>query len=806
MPRHATPRISSHHSSIHRGGTAEVDAIEREGRDGGDRTSISMSTASTAATTSGTTSTSVPAGFARRIARALEVRLTDDVVASGTTTTTARGGRTSDEGGNGEATMTATTATPVDLGTCARALSDIVARERDAANRRRASGTRTRGTEDDAPSEKESVTSVNLRAVVERRGLALNESFLDCSMRAQSKLSQVEATLEALDGARDRMRNAVEGSKQKTSALVRESDRARADLDVIKSRRELVNSFAVDFQLTKAHVEALTLADERAGDASATLTATATATDADELPPLFFQALERVKVIQGNCAKLANTEQQRAGLELMDVMTSYAEAAHEKLRRWVVAKCRTLAEQDDFITDGDESALRKAVSALRRRPTLFKACVEEVTRTRHNALFRRFITALTRGSAGAKPIEVHAHDPFRYASDMLSWVHQAVAGEKEFCAVVFADDAVVEVGGGEEDADKAFDPARAMLSKVFDAICRPLKVRVEQILASVSGTAESGVMTAYKLANLLPFYRDVLANVLDVDASIAKTVGELSASAKMSFSDAVAHHGIKYRKLSLAPDTLATGDEAYAPPAVLREGVASAIELLEAVATSSKTASGSDVDAAELLAVGVNGLIDPLVVAVDAAAVRMKEQLTSVIGSKSARPKWAGDAFSLNCLLAIREPLRTYPAAGAKVDELSRAIATKVSHVADAEAGKILSASGLSDALELVVLYQEQGFSSGSSVMANDPALKIDALATALSSLVDAVGTDAPEFEQVQSPAVRRDVVARYNSQLVEAYTRVYAAVLNPSAGYGADARSKIRHGPDALSTVLGAS
>lgn len=761
-----------------------------------------MTSSTTSATTTSAT-TSVPAGFARRIAHALKVRLTDEVVASGTRDD-GREDETMMMSTRGEASMdahaatthpthpTTTHPTTIDLAACARALSEIVGCERDAADRRRASGTTTT-----TSGTTTSMSSVNLRAVVERRGLALNESFLDCSMRAQSKLSQVEATLEALDGARDRMRNAVETSKQKTSALVRESDRAREELDVITSRRELVNSFAVDFQLTKAHVEALTLADDRAGDAT-----TATATDADELPALFFQALDRVKVIQGNCAKLANTEQQRAGLELMDVMTSYAEAAHEKLRRWVVAKCRSLAEQDDFITDGDESALRKAVSALRRRPTLFKACVEEVTRTRHNALFRRFITALTRGSAGAKPIEVHAHDPFRYASDMLSWVHQAVAGEKEFCAVVFADDAVVvEVG---EDADEAFDPARAMLTKVFDAICRPLKVRVEQILASVSGTAESGVMTAYKLANLLPFYRDVLANLLDADASIAKTVGELSASAKTSFSDAVAHHGIKYRKLSLAPDTLATGDDAYAPPAMLREGVASAIELLEAVATSSKTASGSDVEAGELLAVGVNGLIDPLVVAVDAAAVRMKEQLTSVIGSKSTRPKWAGDAFSLNCLLAIREPLRTYAAAGAKVDELSRAIATKVSHVADAEAGKILSASGLSDALELVVLYQEQGFSSGSSVMANDPALKIDALATALSSLVDAVGTDAPEFEQVQSPAVRRDVVARYNGQLVEAYTRVYAAVLNPSAGYGADARSKIRHGPDALSTVLG--
>ena len=161
--------------------------------------------------------------------------------------------------------------------------------------------------------------------------------------------------------------------------------------------------------------------------------------------------------------------------------------------------------------------------------------MEEVDKNAHNALFRRFITALTRGSAGAKPIEVHAHDPFRYASDMLSWVHQAVAGEKEFCAVVFKDDAVVEVVAAKKTPTKLSIP-RAMLSKVFDAICRPLKVRVEQILASVSGTAESGVMTAYKLANLLPFYRDVLRQCARRDASIAKTVGELSASAKTSFS------------------------------------------------------------------------------------------------------------------------------------------------------------------------------------------------------------------------------------------------------------------------------
>ena len=717
-------------------------------------------------TTTTTTTGSAPAGFSRRVKRALGVRLSDVV---GTTTTTRDG--EDDAGGDGDegdGEGGTTRARSVDLATCARALSEILPLG--------AHGATT--------------SSVNLRATVERRGLALNERFLDESMRARTKLSQVEATLEALDGARERMRTALETSKQKTSSLLRETARAKEELSVIESRRELVNSFAVDFQLTKAHVDALTTVENASGEN--TEGASTAATAAPTLPSVFFQALERVKVIQGNCAKLANTDQQRAGLELMDVMTSYMETAHEKMRRWVVAKCRLLAEEDDFVTEGDERALRKAMSALRLRPTLFKACVEEVTRTRHNALFRRFITALTRGGAGTKPIEVHAHDPLRYAGDMLSWVHQAVAGEKEFCGVIFTDEAIE----GDQDA---FDPSKEMLSKVFDAICRPLKVRVEQILASASAL-EGGVMTAYKLANLLPFYRNLLGELLERDATITKTVSDLCESAKTSFADAVAQHGAKYRKLSLAPNALA-GEDAFSPPAVLREGVASAIELLESVATSSSTASGSDAEARELLALGVNGVIDPIVGAVEAAASRATEQARSVIGSSG--PKWSGHAFALNCLHAIREPLRSHAVAAAKVDELSRAIAKRVSDVADGEAGTLLASCGLNDALELVVLYQEQ-HGAGDSVMAKDPALQIDKLASALSTLVDSAGTNAPEFNEIQAPSMRGDVVSRYNDKLIEAYTRVYAAILNPSSGYGSDARSKVRHGPAALSTVLG--
>jgi len=722
-------------------------------------------------TSTPSTSTTIPAGFSRRIKQSLKLRLQDEVDRDLTSTSGA------------------TTSAPIDVAACAQALSDILGYER----KSRTGGTgvfSSSGVSPGAPTKTTAIDAANLRSVVERRGLALNESFLDASLRAQSKMTQVEATLRALDDARERMRFALDASNSKTAELLRESERAKENLKLIESRRDLVKSFAADFQLPKTFVEALSVRP------------TEDSTNDEELPKHFFEALERVKAIQANCAKLVNTDQQRAGLELMDVMTTYAESAHEKLRRWVIAKCRILAEDDDFITEHDEKTLQKAVETLRQRPLLFKACVEEVTRTRHNALFRRFITALTRGGAGTKPIEVHAHDPLRYVGDMLSWVHQAVASEKEFCMMTFGSD---EDGGIVEIDGVAFDATQDVLEKVFDACCRPLKVRVEQVFVTSSGAMEGGVMVAYKLANLMSFYKKLMFDLLGDEATLTKTMAGLKESAKTSFSDAVSQHSGKFKKTSLAPSAFAGGEDAFAPPSTLREGVSSAMDLLEAVASSSASSSGgSEEESKELLSAALDGLIDPIVQAVETAAVKVGDQMQSVIGSAASGPKWVGDAFALNCLNAIREPLRSHSSAGGKVEEISRLIARKVSDVADSEAGGLLAASGLSDALELVVLYQEQGLSSGSNVMANDPALKIDRLAAALSSLVDAAGTKLPDFAQVQSPAIRRDVTNRYNSKLIEAYSRVYAAVLQPASGYPSDVRSRIRHGPDALSTVLG--
>lgn len=53
---------------------------------------------------------------------------------------------------------------------------------------------------------------------------------------------------------------------------------------------------------------------------------------------------------------------------------------------------------------------------------------------RRDAVARAFMAALTRGG---RPIELQAHDSLRYVGDMLAWVHQACAGEKEMLESLF---------------------------------------------------------------------------------------------------------------------------------------------------------------------------------------------------------------------------------------------------------------------------------------------------------------------------------------------------------------------------------
>lgn len=86
---------------------------------------------------------------------------------------------------------------------------------------------------------------------------------------------------------------------------------------------------------------------------------------------------------------------------------------------------------------------------------------------------------------------------------------QALASERELVLALLDPDAVVNTGptahrfseGSEIDSGKTESDATFVLDRIFEGVCRPFKVRVEQVLQS-----QPNLIVAYKLSNTLEFY------------------------------------------------------------------------------------------------------------------------------------------------------------------------------------------------------------------------------------------------------------------------------------------------------------
>lgn len=150
-----------------------------------------------------------------------------------------------------------------------------------------------------------------------------------------------------------------------------------------------------------------------------------------------------------------------------------------------------------------------------------------LAQTRQAALLSSFKSALTTGSttgggASARPIELHAHDALRYIGDMLAWVHQTIAAEREFLEALLSIDTGARMPGAVRAPAHAEDE---WLGELMDAaiagLCGPLRARVLQTVRA----QESG-LNAYKVARLLHFYALTMARTLGSRALLATTLRE----------------------------------------------------------------------------------------------------------------------------------------------------------------------------------------------------------------------------------------------------------------------------------------
>ncbi|KAL9251303.1 Conserved oligomeric Golgi complex subunit 6-like protein [Drosera capensis] len=515
----------------------------------------------------------------------------------------------------------------------------------------------------------------SLRSVIEKRALSIDQEFLLASDPVQQALDRVEEEVKALSECCDRIEKALSSCNASTADIISTTERLQQELDITLQRQEIVSCFLCDYQLSNEEISALREQD---------------------LNENFFKALAHVQEIHANCKVLLRTHHQRAGLDLMDMMAVYQEGAYERLCRWVQTESRKLGDTDNPEVN---ELLNTAVRCLKERPVLFKYCAEELANMRHNALFRRFISALTRGGPGGvpRPIEVHAHDPLRYVGDMLAWLHQALASERELVHAVLDPDAVIDTGptarrfssSMEIESGKAGSDLTFVLDKIFEGVCRPFKVRVEQVLQS-----QPSLIVSYKLIIQLEFYSYTISDLIGRETAFCHTLWSLKDAAQKTFFDILKARG---DKLLRYPPLVAAD---LSPPPAVREGVSVLDEIIDTYDSMMVPPSGKKPDFDPV----ISALIDPIIQMCEQAAEAHKSkgihssrrsrvsdsaQLSkssvdvilanngTISSSQSSETPWK--IFLISCSCAIQQPLLGHESAAEYAKNLGNMINNHIS-------------------------------------------------------------------------------------------------------------------------------
>uniref|UniRef100_A0A8C8A1S9 Conserved oligomeric Golgi complex subunit 6 n=1 Tax=Oryzias sinensis TaxID=183150 RepID=A0A8C8A1S9_9TELE len=374
------------------------------------------------------------------------------------------------------------------------------------------------------------------------------------------------------------------------------------------------------------------------------------------LEDLYLRILSRVKQIHEDVKILLRTNQQTAGLEIMEQMAVLQETSYEQLYRWAQNECRGLTQETCDISP----VLTQAMEALQDRPVLYKYTLDEFGTARRCAVVRGFIDALTRGGPGGtpRPIEMHSHDPLRYVGDMLAWLHQATASEKEHLEALLKQVTLQDLE----------DNMQEVVGHITEGVCRPLKVRIEQVIV-----AEPGAVLLYKLSNLLKFYHHTISSIIGTSvASLLMTIEEMHLLSKKMFFNSLSLHASRLMdKVELPPADLG-------PTASITQTLSLLREVLTSHDSSVVPLDARQADFAQVLSC----ILDPLL------------QLCTVSASNLGTADMA--SYMVNSLYVMKTTLALFEFTDKRLEMLEFQIEAHLDTLINEQASYVLTRAGLS--------------------------------------------------------------------------------------------------------------
>jgi hypothetical protein len=544
------------------------------------------------------------------------------------------------------------------------------------------------------------------------------------------------------------MRTHITASRRETGPVMEEADSMLSQKAQVETKQKLLDAFKSHFITSDDEIAVLTSSSEPVNDE-------------------FFRILAKVKNIHQDSELLLGTENERLGLEILEQSSKQLNSAFQKLYRWIQKEFKTLDLENPQIS----SSIRRSLRVLAERPSLFQSCMDFFAEARENTLSDSFFSALTGAVPGsdavpnAKPIEFQAHDPLRYIGDMLAWAHSATVSEKEALEVLF-------IGEGDElakgiqaginadpwskgsEAEEEFDGRKALndlVGRDIAGVARLLRQRTEQVISS-----HEDATLAYKIANLIGFYRNTFGKLIGQDAAILDVLENLESYAQRQFRANMRDHVASIQpELSVAPADLS-------PPDFLEES----LETLKALIKSYDTSLAAISNRQDAFRPVLDEALDPFMKACE------------TLEKKITPP--GGDIFAINCLLLAKSTLSPFGFAEEAVSDIDKTIEEHAATLTEQQYRYFLENSGLAPLVSAL-----SSLSDSQEDISSIPSLKIfqEEFLVGISQMLDdflpSAHMDAMDnIKRLRNPQMTREITEAAAEKFCEDFEMVENKIL----------------------------
>uniref|UniRef100_A0AAZ3SP00 Conserved oligomeric Golgi complex subunit 6 n=1 Tax=Oncorhynchus tshawytscha TaxID=74940 RepID=A0AAZ3SP00_ONCTS len=527
-------------------------------------------------------------------------------------------------------------------------------------------------------------TRRNLRGDIERRSLNINEEFARIFKDVKEELESVHEDVQAMSTCCEEMTSRLKAAKDQTQDLIVKTNKLQGENHRLEVRSQVAQAFLSKFQLSSEEMDTLR------GVRDAPVTED------------FFKALSRVKNIHEDVRILLRTNQQTAGLGIMEQMAVLQETSYEQLYRWTQNECRGLTQESCDISP----VLSQAMEALQDRPVLYK-----------------------------------------YVGDMLAWLHQATASEKEHLEALLK-----QVTARAPGVDETM---QEVVGHITEGVCRPLKVRLEQGIL-----AEPGSVLLYKLSNLLKFYHHTISCIVGTSvASLLMTIEEMHILSKKMFFNSLSLHASRLMdKVELPPPDLG-------PTSSLTQTLALLREVLASHDSSVVPLDARQADFAQVLSC----ILDPLL------------QLCTVSASNLGTADMA--TYMVNSLYVMKTTLALFEFTDKRLEMLEFQIEAHLDTLINEQASFVLTRAGLSYIYSCVQQHSpEQG------PLSNLPSMDSSSLKASMTQFDRYLSSpDTMVMSQLNfllSAAIKDQIFNQSTELVCRAYGEVYTAVTSPANSY----------------------